>query len=149
MRKQIGEERKEVHGRQRDCRERSQGSAAHGIHVEIRSELNRICSVPADSANVATMRELYMRACVSNEHFHLPFPGTRCTFFSPSCPRTNSAFNCAHRANDIFLLLLCPRSHRTFRFNKILRTSPSTIVQRKRFEETRLREPNRTECSKI
>lgn len=27
------------------------------------------------------MRELYVRACVSNEHFHLPLPGTRCTFF--------------------------------------------------------------------
>lgn len=87
MRRQIGEERKEVYGRQRDSRERSQGSATHGIHGEIRSELNRICSVPADSANVATMRELYVRACVSNEHFHLPFSGARrCTFFPHLAP---------------------------------------------------------------
>lgn len=62
---------------------------------------------------------------------HLPFPSTRCTFFLPSS-RTNSAFNCARRANDIFLLLLCLRSHRIFRFNKIPRSHRGST---ERYEE--------------
>lgn len=123
MREQTQRERdsmrKRGRGRERQReRERSRGSATHGIHSKIRSELNWICSVPADSANVATMRELYVRACVSNRRTRLTLPATW-YIFSPR-PRTNSAFNCARRASDIFLLLLCPRSHRIFRFNKIL-----------------------------
>lgn len=108
---------------------RSRGSVTHGIHVEIRSELNRICSVPADSANAPTIRELYARLCVYFQRAFPPFlrplahlhPPCRHSvyFFSPR-PRTNSAFNCARRADDIFLLLL--RSRRMFRFNKIPRS---------------------------
>jgi len=46
------------------------------------------------------------------------FPRHSVYFFSPLRPRTNSAFNCARRANGIFLLLLYPRSYRMFRFNE-------------------------------
>lgn len=77
-------------------------------------------------------------------------PGARPVyFFSPPRPRTNSAFNCARRANDIFLLLLCPRSHRIFRFNKISRPRRrrSSIVRRpKYFEEA---EPRESESDRV
>lgn len=62
---------------------------------------------------------------------------TQYIFFSLQ-PRANSAFNCARRADDIFLLLLCSRSRtRTFRFNKILRLP---IDYRATVEDFRLRE---------
>lgn len=58
-------DKEEQRARERErLSERSRGSVTHGIHAEIRSELNRICSVPVDSANAATMRELYLRLCV-------------------------------------------------------------------------------------
>lgn len=93
----------------RDSRERSQGSATHGIHVEIRSELNRICSVPADSANAATMRELYVRArvfptCIST----YLLPDTRC-IFSPLLARGLIPRLIAHAEQTIFFFYYSSR----------------------------------------
>lgn len=107
-------------------RKRERESGIHTLKSE--ASLTGFAVSPRIARTLQRCENFYVRACVSNEHFHHPLPPSRrhtppvyIYIFFPPRPRANSAFNCAHRPDDIFLLLLCPRSRRTFRFNKILR----------------------------